>query len=262
MAVPSALNSQPSAVSMQVCGLFVKSQAGQPVRSQRQMQLLAGLGIHGDIQAKPGNPRQILIVDKVTLDTFGLQPSDLRENILLNDGLAHLASGQTLQIGDALIRLMFRCEPCAFLESLQPGLMKRIKNQRGWLGMVVADGTIAIGAPVQLTNQCFPVVSDVAKERFYQFVATIPRGNVVTTQDVILALGVTASHYRTLPGFIKRAPVTLPVHRVVASDRSLLSQHLPHQADLLLAEGIEILNGKVCSQYCWPRTSFYPISIL
>jgi alkylated DNA nucleotide flippase Atl1 len=244
---------------MQICGLFRKPQVGMPVQSQSHLQLIPGNGIQGDIQAKPGSPRQVLILDRPTLQAVGLQPGDLRENILLDAELHRFASGQGLQIGETLIRLTFRCEPCRFLDSLQPGLTQRLRQQRGWLGMVIQGGPIAIGDTVMLTEQRFPVLSDSAKERFYQFVATIPVGQVVTTADVILALGVTSAHYRTLPGLLKRAPGPLPAHRVIARDRTLLTQHLPHQAEALASEGIEILKGQVPETYNWHPEQFYPI---
>lgn len=232
-----------------------------PVQARQELILTAGLGIQADISAQVGSPRQILISDRRTLEQFDLQPGDLRENILLNAGVAELRSGHVLQIGQAWIRLTFLCEPCAYLNTLQPGLANRIKTQRGWLGMVVQSGAIALGDRVRLTPQQFPVLPDDAKGRFYEFVARIPAGCVVSTKDVILAIGVTPSHYRVIPGFIKQAPVGLPVHRVVAIDGSLLLKHLPNQARQLAAEGVELCEGKVLSQTYLPREQFHPITL-
>jgi alkylated DNA nucleotide flippase Atl1 len=223
-----------------------------------QIQLLPGCGIAGDCQAQPGSPRQVLMVDLPTLNAFSLQPGDLGENILLSQGLAMVQSGQSLQIGTALIRLTFHCEPCGYLESVQPGLTKRIGTQRGWLGMVVAGGTIALDDQVMVSHPSFEPIPDDAKSRFHQFVNTIPMGKVVTTKHVVLAIGVTSSYYRAIPGWLKRAAPDLPVHRVVAIDGSLFTQHLPHQAQQLSLEGIEITNNKVPSTSYWTPTEFYP----
>ncbi|MDX2239784.1 MAG: MGMT family protein [Leptolyngbyaceae cyanobacterium bins.302] len=242
---------------MQVVGLFIKPQAGQPVQPQATLQLQQLTGIQGDSHAQVGSPRQVLILDLPTLQAFGLKLGDLRENIVLDDGLARLRSGQGLQIGQAFIRITFRCEPCAYLDSLQAGLIKRIGKQRGWLGMVVRDGTIAIGDTATLLPAQFPPMPDDAKSRFYEFVATIPPGKVVTTKDLILALGVTSAHYRVIPSFIKRAATSLPVHRVVAIDGSLLTKHLPHQAVLLSAEGITLEADRVSSHDYWQPIHFH-----
>ncbi|MDX2228912.1 MAG: MGMT family protein [Leptolyngbyaceae cyanobacterium bins.349] len=236
---------------MRITRLSRKTESPERVESQQQLQLLQGYGIEGDRHAQPGSPRQVLILDESTLTDFGLQPGDLQENILLDQGLAQLQSGQGLQIGAATIRITFRCEPCAYLDTLQPGLAKRIGQRRGWLGMVVVGGAIAVGNAVQLAPAQFPPLSDQAKERFNAFVATIPPGRVVTTKQLILALGVTPAYYRVLPGFIRRAPPGLPLHRIVAIDGSLISRHLPTQMQLLAAEGIEIQAGKVESHFYW-----------
>jgi len=244
---------------MHICGLFSKPRPGQPVQPCAQVQLLQGYGIEGDCQAQPGSPRQVLILDVPTLNAFHLQPGDLCENILLSEGLATLRSGQSLQIGEALIRLTFHCEPCAYLEAVQPGLVKRIGTQRGWLGMVVASGVIALNNAVIVGTQQFEAIPDDAKSRFYQFVKKIPLGKVVTTKHLILALGVTPSYYRAIPGWLKRAPRDLPVHRVVAIDGSLFTQHLPDQAQQLSLEGIEITHHKVASSAYWlPKDDYLP----
>lgn len=242
---------------MRIAGLFIKPSSGQPVLPQQQIQLLQGQGIDGDCQAEAGSPRQVLILDAPTLNAFNLRPGDLRENVLLDGGLYQLRSGQGLQIGQVLIRLTFRCEPCAFLETLQPGLKKRIGEQRGWLGMAVTSGTIALGATVEMIPAQFPSLPDDAKGRFYEFVATIPSGKVVTTKDLLLALGVTSAYYRVIPMFMKQAPTHLPVHRIVAIDGRLLSKHLPQQAAQLTAEGVAVVAGQVQSGDYWQPHHFY-----
>lgn len=241
---------------MQVSGLFIKPRHGQPVQRQTRLLLRSQEGIQGDCAAQAGSPRQVLLVDEPILARFDLQPGDLRENILLRDGLESFSSGQGLQIGDVLLRLTFRCEPCAYLNTVQPGLMQRLSKHRGWLGMVMRGGAIAIGDAVQLLPAQFTPMSDAVKSRFFEFVATIPPGKVVTTKDLILALGVTTAHYRVFPTFIKQAPNPLPVHRIVAIDGSLFKQHLPAQAALLLAEGVKIQADRVCPGHYWPSQHF------
>uniref|UniRef100_A0A832H3T0 MOSC domain-containing protein n=1 Tax=Oscillatoriales cyanobacterium SpSt-402 TaxID=2282168 RepID=A0A832H3T0_9CYAN len=244
---------------MKISRLFIKPQSGMPVEAQQALMLAKGYGIRGDASAQGGSPRQILITDRVTLGQFGLQPGDLRENILLDTGFEGLQSGQVLQIGDALIRLTFLCEPCTYLNTLQPDLAKRIKAKRGWLGMVVTSGAIAVGDSVILSAHQFPALPHDAKGRFYELLARIPAGKVITTGDLIVALGVTPSHYRVFPSFIKQAPPELPVHRVVAIAGNLFNKHIPEQAERLAAEGIELQDGKVPSHYHLPAKCFHEL---
>lgn len=242
---------------MKVIQLFLKPRSGAASVEQAQLRLMAGSGITGDANAQVGSPRQLLLVDLPLLKPFGLQPGDLRENILLDQGTEMWQSGQMLQIGETLIRLTFRCEPCVYLETLQPGLAKQMRGQRGWLGIVVMGGAIAPGDPVTLTSEQLPPLPDDARGRFDQFVARIPPGAIVTTKQLILALGVTPSHYRVIPTFLKQAEAHLPVHRIVAIDGSLFTKHLPHQAAQLAAEGVEIVAGKVSDRHYWQPQNFY-----
>lgn len=65
--------------------------------------------------------------------------------MLIDAEIEHFSSGMVLQVGsEALIRLSFLCEPCAYLDKIQPGLAKRIKGKRGFLGIVVRDGEIGL----------------------------------------------------------------------------------------------------------------------
>jgi alkylated DNA nucleotide flippase Atl1 len=223
------------------------------------LQLVSTYGIAGDINAGMGNPRQVLLAEQGSVQSFGLQPGDLRENILVDTGLETLVSGQGLQMGSALIRLMFPCEPCAYLETLQPGLARHIKGKRGFLGMVAQGGEIAVNETIALAPYHFPPLPDETKGRFEEFVARIPLGKIVTTPDLILALGVSRAYYRTLPIWLKKASPQLPVHRIVAIDGRLFPQHLPNQAQLLSKEGIRMESGKVDLGDRWNPEYFHDL---
>ncbi|NJO70574.1 MAG: hypothetical protein HC825_00380 [Oscillatoriales cyanobacterium RM1_1_9] len=171
-----------------------------------------------------------------------------------------MQSGQVLQIGsEVLIRLMFHCEPCKNLEKIHPGLMKRIGIQRGFLGFVIQGGEVFPEDIIRLTSDRFPALGDRAKERFWEFVPRIPAGKVVRTSNLLLALGVSSAYYRAIPTFLKTAIQSLPVHRIVAADGSLLPRYIPDQAQQLWAEGIELQRNKVVnSDDFWPPINFYP----
>jgi alkylated DNA nucleotide flippase Atl1 len=94
-------------------------------------------------------------------------------------------------------------------------------------------------------------------DRFVAFVSRIPEGRVVSTSDLLLALGVNRAYYRTIPRWLKTAPSTLPIHRLVSSRGGLLTTHLPDQANQLQAEGVSITNGIVSAIYFWSSSYFY-----
>jgi alkylated DNA nucleotide flippase Atl1 len=247
---------------MKVLKLFIK-QSDRQMAESFSLDFLRGYGIQGDDNASAGNPRQILMVDQPTLQEFGLQPGDLSENILVDRRVDQLVSGQILQIGSALIRPTFLCEPCAKLDFLRRGLAKQIRGRRGFLGMVVKSGSVTVGDAIVPTSHAFAELSDIAKNRFQEFVARIPSGKVVTTSDLVLALGVTDSHCRVIPTLIKTAPAHLPVHRIVAVNGRLFAQHMPDQADRLSKEGIEVVsNGAIVSvppHYRWNPEHFHDL---
>ncbi|WP_421655902.1 MOSC domain-containing protein [Leptothermofonsia sp. ETS-13] len=224
---------------MKVIKLFTK-QSNRQIVECHSLNLLRGYGIEGDSNACAGSPRQLLLVDQPTLKQFDLQPGDLSENILVDTSLQSLESGTVLRVGNALVRLTFLCEPCSKLESLRQGLAKAIKGRRGILGMVVKSGVVTVEDAIAPTPYTLPALSEDVKSRFQEFVARIPAGKVVTTVDLLLALGVANAYYRVIPIFIKNAPASLPLHRIVSVDGKLLTPHIPDQLQKLVWEGVKV----------------------
>jgi len=125
--------------------------------------------------------------------------------------------------------------------------------------MVVTNGVMTVGDLVVSTPFRLPALPLEVKGRFHEFVARIPAGKVVSTANLIQAMGVADAYYRTLPILIKKAPADLPVHRIVAIDGTLLTHHIPDQATLLKNERIEWLGGRVHPDYYWQPDQFHPL---
>ena len=244
----------------QILQLFRKPAPGVWVEPQATLMLQRGYGIDGDVNAKAGSPRQVLLAGQPSLERFGLTAGDLQENILLDLEIETLASGMVVQLGDsAQIRLMELCIPCATLDRLQPGLSRRIRGKRGLLGMVIQDGEVRVGDRLSILPHRFPALPDSNRGKFEAFVARIPPGTVVRIPDLLLAMGLLSSYARAVPALIKKAPPHLPVHRLLTTDGSLLSRHIPHQAERLTAEGIPIQEGRVAPDYAWHPQHFYAL---
>ena len=115
--------------------------------------VVAQRGIEGDRSFGRSN-RQVLIVDQVVLEDFGLNPGDLRENITV-DGidLNALKPGMNIQIGGSLLQVHGECSPCSKMDELQPGLQEAIRGRRGILASVIQSGSISIGDAVKQTSQ-------------------------------------------------------------------------------------------------------------
>lgn len=225
--------------------------------------LKRGYGIVGDANAAAGSPRQVLLVGMLTLTQFDLHPGQLRENIVIDRAVEGLTSGQVLQLGQtALVRLTHHCEPCALLETVQPGLAKRIKGQRGLLGMVVRDGWVGMEDAVAVISYSFPSIPESTRGKFEEFVSRIPVGTVVKTSNLLMALGLTRSYYRSIPTLIKKSPPHLPVHRIVASDGTLLLKHMPTQQAMLHQDGVVVINHQVADEHYWEPSYFHDLGSL
>ncbi|MEO1211099.1 MAG: MGMT family protein [Cyanobacteria bacterium J06638_20] len=238
--------------------LFFKPAQGALVEPTDQLMLKRGYGIVGDANAQVGSPRQVLFAGTPSLQAFGLQPGDLQENLLLDVAVESLESGTVLQLGEtARVRLMFLCEPCASLERLKPGLLRKINGKRGMLGLVVADGTVQQGDPVWVMGDRFPAIPETTRGKFEDFVARIPPGKVVPTKALLLALGLTTSYARAIPTLLKKSDPSLPVHRIVAADGRLFTQHLPDQRADLAAEGVIMEGDRVSAAQFWEAEFFH-----
>lgn len=248
---------------MKVKQLFIKGKHGVLVDERETLTLRKGYGIVGDVSAQVGSPRMVLIVSVTTTDSFSLKPGDLGENILIDAEFERLCSGQVLQFGqNALIRMAFLCEPCATLEKIQTGLSKRIKGHRGFLGIVVKDGLIKLDDDVFVTAYRLPAIPDDVKGRFREFVHRIPPGRVVKTPDLLMALGVSKAYYRAIPAFLKKADKELPIHRIVRSDGSLMSEYISCQEQVLIEEGIEISSNRIArDKYYWEAINFHELGV-
>ncbi|RPH46981.1 MAG: MOSC domain-containing protein [Planctomycetota bacterium] len=117
-----------------------------PMERVEVLTLVEGVGIEGDAHARPRSSRQVLLMAEENCDAFGLAPGEVRENLTIRGiDLQALPAGTRLEIGAAALEITKDCEPCAFIDSLRPGLKDRMVRRRGMLARVVRSGEIRIG---------------------------------------------------------------------------------------------------------------------
>jgi MOSC domain-containing protein YiiM len=145
------------------------------------IRLLAGLGVEGDahagetvkhrsrVAADPTQPnlRQVHLVHAELFEELGergfaVAPGDIGENVTTR-GLALLAlpTGTRLHLGGtAVVEVTGLRNPCAQLDSFQPGLMAavldrdaagRLVRKAGIMGVVLVGGEVRPGDPIRVT---------------------------------------------------------------------------------------------------------------
>ena len=132
-----------------VLHLFRSAKKHTPMEEVPEALALVDFGFEGCAHAKPGS-RQVLLVDRESLEAMNLQPGWLRENIT-TDGLNvnGLPIGQQLQIGQARIEVAAVCTPCDLMEKIRPGLRREIWGRRGMLCRVLEGGMIRRGDAIE-----------------------------------------------------------------------------------------------------------------
>jgi MOSC domain-containing protein YiiM len=130
--------------------LFRAPKKRLPMEELQEAQMLTDFGLEGCSHAQPGGNRQVLLVDRESLEAMQLQPGMLRENIT-TDGLNvnGLPAGQRLRIGEARLEVAMVCTPCSQVERIRPGLRKELWGRRGMLCRVLEGGTIRAGDPIE-----------------------------------------------------------------------------------------------------------------
>lgn len=122
-----------------------------PMVRKESLRLTAGLGIEGDAHAKAGSARQVLLMAEENCDLFGLAPGEVRENLVTRGiDVQALAPGTKLAIGTAALEITQDCAPCAFIDTLRPGLRAKMAGRRGMLARVSGSGEIHAGAAIRV----------------------------------------------------------------------------------------------------------------
>ena len=122
-----------------------------PMEELEEVQVITNVGLEGCAHASPGGgPRQVLLVDRETLEAMDLRPGIVRENIT-SEGIDvnSLAPKQELLIGEVRLQVSEICHPCDQLEKIRPGLRREMRGRRGMLCRVLEGGMIRRGDTIE-----------------------------------------------------------------------------------------------------------------
>lgn len=125
----------------EVMRLFLATGSRRPVREVEDVMAVADRGLEGCRHGRPGSRRQVLLMDSETLESFGLAPGQVKENITtrgvrLND----LSRSQRLSIGQAVLEITGPCDPCSRMDEIRMGASAgtgraagdSVPRDRGW----------------------------------------------------------------------------------------------------------------------------------
>jgi MOSC domain-containing protein YiiM len=135
-----------------VVNLHVCKERKQAMVPVQKAVAISDLGLEGDQHAVKGSPRQVLVMDVETLDSLGLAPGEIKENVTVKGvDLSSVKAGQVFFIGDKVtLEATGPCMPCSRMDAIRPGLQGELKGRRGIITMVLNGGTLKVGDAVRV----------------------------------------------------------------------------------------------------------------
>lgn len=107
-------------------------------------------GFEGCAHARPGGKRQVLLMDIETLEELGIAPGAVKENITTRGiDIRSIRAGERLRVGEVLLEMTYRCDPCERMNEIRPGLKDELLGRRGMLFRVVEGGKVRVGDSIQ-----------------------------------------------------------------------------------------------------------------
>ena len=103
-----------------------------PMKELAEAEALENKGLKGCIHGRPESKRQVLLMDRETLDKFELAPGVVKENMtVVGLDFQKLETGQRLKIGESLLEITTPCDPCPRMDEIRMGLQEELRGQRG-----------------------------------------------------------------------------------------------------------------------------------
>lgn len=135
-----------------IVALHLARVKGTPPEPVPEATALSGQGLEGDRSCNAANPRQVLVMDRETLEDLGIQPGQIKENITTTGlDLSRAREGEVFFIGDSVtMEIVGPCIPCHKMDAIRAGLRERLSGRRGVLTMVINGGPIKVGDPIRI----------------------------------------------------------------------------------------------------------------
>ena len=135
-----------------ITNIHIARVKGTPADPVPDATALSGMGLEGDRSCSTENVRQVLFMDKETLDRMELAPGQIKENITTQGlDLTQAKAGQVFLLGgEVTMEVVGECEPCGKMDAIKPGLREELDGRRGMLAKVINGGTFKVGDAVRI----------------------------------------------------------------------------------------------------------------
>lgn len=135
-----------------IVALHIARVKGTPSDPVDAATAISAQGLEGDRSCSADNTRQVLVMDRETLDHFELKPGQIKENITTSGlDLSQAKAGEVFFIGDSVtMEVVGECQPCGKMDAIRPGLREQLGGRRGMLAMVINGGPIKIGDSIRI----------------------------------------------------------------------------------------------------------------
>lgn len=133
-----------------VVNLFCCLTHRMPMVPHEEIAAVENRGFEGCAHARPGGKRQVLLMDIETLEELGIAPGAVKENITTRGiDIRSIRAGERLRVGEVLLEMTYRCDPCERMNEIRPGLKDELLGRRGMLFRVVEGGKVRVGDSIQ-----------------------------------------------------------------------------------------------------------------
>ena len=135
-----------------IVNLHIARKSGTPSDPVQEATAISAKGLEGDRSCREDNTRQVLVMDKETLDKLDIKPGQIKENITtIGLDLAQTQPGQVFFIGDQVtMEIVGECEPCGRMDAIRSGLRKELNGRRGMLAVVINGGPVKVGDAIRI----------------------------------------------------------------------------------------------------------------
>jgi len=132
------------------------SERDAPAVALETARFIADLGLEGDWR----HGRQITLIEAEALDAVAAQlglprvpPGASRRQVVVRGLSLNAMVGRRLRVGELLVDVYDRCDPCQNMESkVGAGAMRAMKDRGGVCGRIIEGGVLRPGDPVTVVG--------------------------------------------------------------------------------------------------------------